>query len=133
MIATDSNKMTARYLALAFDGDGTLTFNKKLSHETAQALDRLLACNRKLILVSGQTVAQVTKFPGLERFELVVAENGAVLYWPASRKQKVLASSPPPALAEACASSESTRLRRARSLSLPASRTTKSCDGSLKS
>jgi hydroxymethylpyrimidine pyrophosphatase-like HAD family hydrolase len=37
-------------------------------------------------------------FPRIEIFDIVVAENGALLYWPASGKQKPLADPPPNSL-----------------------------------
>jgi hydroxymethylpyrimidine pyrophosphatase-like HAD family hydrolase len=87
--------------ALACDGDGTLTTRKILARKTAHALDEWQASGHKLILTTGETMAELKKFPEIERFDLVVAENGALLYWPDSRKTRRLASSPPSGFANA--------------------------------
>src|SRR5216683_3740791 len=60
---------------------------------TIQALKRLHATGRKLILVSGRVLADLERvFPRTDLCEMVVAENGAVLYRPADG-WKTLASS----------------------------------------
>jgi hydroxymethylpyrimidine pyrophosphatase-like HAD family hydrolase len=53
---------------------------------------------RKLILATGETVDQLQAFPDLKPFDLVVAENGGVLYWPNSGRQEILGVGPPSAL-----------------------------------
>lgn len=78
------------YQALACDGDGTLTTRKILARRTEAALDRWQESGRRLILVTGESVQQLQHFPEHRRFDLVVAENGAVIYHPASDKTKVL-------------------------------------------
>src|SRR5262249_55423452 len=88
-----------RYLALASDYDGTLATHGQVDEEPLLALERLLASGRKLILVTGRELDDLGKvFQHLDLFERVVAENGAVLYRPATREQKVLGQPPPPAL-----------------------------------
>jgi HAD superfamily hydrolase (TIGR01484 family) len=73
-----------RYLALASDYDGTLASDGQVSDVTLQALKSLRATGRKLILVSGRVLADLARvFPRIDLFEMVVAENGAVLYRPA--------------------------------------------------
>lgn len=84
-----------RIQALASDGDGTLTKGKKLAIATAKALDRFLATGRKLILVTGENVPQLQRFPHHKTFDLIVAENGGLLFWPATGKSKRLAERPP--------------------------------------
>ncbi|NEQ20330.1 MAG: HAD family phosphatase [Microcoleus sp. SIO2G3] len=86
-----------RFLALACDYDGTLATNGQVSEETLAALERLLDSGRKLILVTGRQLDDLQKvFPHLNRFEWVVAENGALLYKPATREEKPLGEPPPP-------------------------------------
>lgn len=86
-----------RYLALACDYDGTLATNGRVNELTQTALRRLVASGRKLILVTGRQLDDLaTVFPHFELFERVVAENGALLYRPASREEKPLAAAPPP-------------------------------------
>jgi hydroxymethylpyrimidine pyrophosphatase-like HAD family hydrolase len=83
--------------ALACDGDGTLTTRKILARGTAQALDRWQASGHKLLLTTGETTKELKDFPEVERFDLIVAENGALLYWPSSGRKRRLAVSPPAA------------------------------------
>ena len=84
-----------RYLALATDYDGTLATDGTVDRETVAALRRLAATGRKLILVSGRQLDDLLHvFPDATLFDSIVAENGAVLYRPASRETRVLA--PPP-------------------------------------
>ena len=73
-----------RYLALASDYDGTLASDGQVSDVTLQALKSLRPTGRKLILVSGRVLADLARaFPRIDLFDMVVAENGAVLYRPA--------------------------------------------------
>src|SRR5262245_55643942 len=85
-----------RYLALACDYDGTLATEGRVAEETCAALDRLLASGRKLLLVTGRQLEDLLPiFPQVNLFEWVVAENGAVLYRPATREITLLGSPPP--------------------------------------
>jgi hydroxymethylpyrimidine pyrophosphatase-like HAD family hydrolase len=91
-----------RYLALATDYDGTLAHDGRVDEETLAALERLLATGRKLILVTGRELDDLLKvFPHVPLFELVVAENGALLYRPGSREEKTLGQRPPGRFVEA--------------------------------
>lgn len=84
-----------RYLALATDYDGTLATDGAVDRQTVAALRRLAATGRKLILVTGRQLSDLLHvFPDATLFDSIVAENGAVLYRPASRETRVLA--PPP-------------------------------------
>jgi hydroxymethylpyrimidine pyrophosphatase-like HAD family hydrolase len=84
-----------QYLALAADGDGTLTRGGKLSHSTLAALKRWRAAGRKLLLVTGERPQELCKFPHLELFDSTVAENGALLVACQTRKEKRLTKQPP--------------------------------------
>ena len=85
-----------RYHALACDYDGTLARNGRVDGHTLAALERLLATGRKLILVTGRELDQLLGiFPEINLFERVVAENGALLYRPATREEKLLGEPPP--------------------------------------
>ncbi|MGH8727572.1 MAG: HAD-IIB family hydrolase [Burkholderiales bacterium] len=91
-----------RYHVLACDYDGTLASDGKVSPETVEALKRVRASGRKLVLVTGRELDQLLEvFPEIELFERVVAENGALLYRPATRQEKVLGNAPPREFAEA--------------------------------
>lgn len=85
-----------RYLALASDYDGTLAHDGVVDADTIQALERLLRSGRSLILVTGRELADLQSvFPRLDLCERVVADNGAVIYNPATREKRILAKRPP--------------------------------------
>jgi hydroxymethylpyrimidine pyrophosphatase-like HAD family hydrolase len=85
-----------RFMALATDYDGTLATDGRVGEPTWEALRRLKASGRKLILVTGRELDDLRHIcPNLEPFDRVVAENGGVLYRPASREHELLAPSPP--------------------------------------
>jgi hydroxymethylpyrimidine pyrophosphatase-like HAD family hydrolase len=55
----------------------------------------LLASGRKLILVTGRELGDLQSvFSRLDLFEWVVAENGALIYRPADKLEKVLGEAP---------------------------------------
>lgn len=84
-----------RYLALATDYDGTLAHHGQVDEPTRDALNRLLKSGRSLLLVTGRELNELKAiFPQLQLFEWVVAENGAVLYRPATEEIKLLAEPP---------------------------------------
>jgi hydroxymethylpyrimidine pyrophosphatase-like HAD family hydrolase len=91
-----------RYHALATDYDGTVATHGTLDDATTEALARLRATGRKLLLVTGRQIADLeTVCPDLGRFDAIVAENGALVYHPSSREVRPLAAAPPPELVEA--------------------------------
>src|SRR4029453_1906048 len=88
-----------RYLALAVDYDGTLAKNGQVSPQTVAALEEVRASGRRLILVTGRELPELLEvFPHIELFERVVAENGALLYRPATKEAQALAQPPSEAL-----------------------------------
>jgi hydroxymethylpyrimidine pyrophosphatase-like HAD family hydrolase len=85
-----------RYSLLATDYDGTLAQDGRVSAGTVAALKRLLATGRRLVLVTGRVMDELLPlFPEITLFEWVVAENGALLYHPATKAEKALAERPP--------------------------------------
>jgi len=91
----------ARYHVLASDYDGTLARHGELTDDTRSALERLRATGRKVLMVTGRRVDDLlTVCPDLSPFDCIVAENGALLYFPATREFQPLAESPPPIFAE---------------------------------
>jgi hydroxymethylpyrimidine pyrophosphatase-like HAD family hydrolase len=85
-----------RYLALACDFDETLARQGQVASKTVAALERLLATGRKLILVTGRELDDLLSVcPVIDLFHRVVAENGALLYCPATKEEKILADGPP--------------------------------------
>jgi HAD superfamily hydrolase (TIGR01484 family) len=91
-----------RYLALATDYDGTLAHHGEVDKKTLEAVRRLAATGRKLILVTGRQVEDLRRvFPGVAIFDRVVAENGAVVYRPPDGGLRLLAPRPPDSFIEA--------------------------------
>jgi HAD superfamily hydrolase (TIGR01484 family) len=85
-----------RYHALACDYDGTIAWDGQVAPETIQALENVRKSGRKLILVTGRELEDLLKiFPRLDLFDRVVVENGAVLFRPSTREEKILAETPP--------------------------------------
>lgn len=87
-----------QYLALATDYDGTLAHDGHVRKVTLAALERLRATGRKVILVTGRELPELkATFPQVNQCDLVVAENGALLYWPEEDREEVLGEPPPDA------------------------------------
>ena len=85
-----------RYHALACDYDGTIAHHGQVDDETIAAFGRLRDTGRRLILVSGRELQDLLAVcPHIELFDRVVAENGAVVYHPATREEKSLGEPPP--------------------------------------
>jgi hydroxymethylpyrimidine pyrophosphatase-like HAD family hydrolase len=90
------------YLALATDYDGTLAHHDRVDPSTLEAIERLRASGRTLILVTGRELEDLIRvFPRLDLFDRVVAENGALLYRPADCSEAVLGQRPPESFLEA--------------------------------
>jgi len=91
-----------RYHALAVDYDGTIARHGEVDSRTIEALQELRASGRKLLLVTGRELPDLFKtFAGPpEIFDRIIAENGALLYRPATKEEKLLAAPPPPHFAE---------------------------------
>lgn len=91
-----------RYHALVADYDGTLALHGRVNATTVAALERLRATGRHLIMVTGRELDELLDiFPEIGFFEWVVAENGALLYRPATKEEKVLGPPPAPEFVEA--------------------------------
>jgi len=85
-----------RYHALACDYDGTIAHDGQLSESTIRALEQVRESGRKVILVTGRELDDlILVCPRLDLFDRVVAENGALIYRPATREEKLLAEAPP--------------------------------------
>ncbi len=91
-----------RFHALAFDYDGTLARNGRVDPATIDALERAKASGRKLLLVTGRELPDLRRsFDREDLFDGIVAENGALLCWPARREEQVIAERAPDALVAA--------------------------------
>uniref|UniRef100_UPI0013B3824C HAD-IIB family hydrolase n=1 Tax=Nonomuraea lactucae TaxID=2249762 RepID=UPI0013B3824C len=85
-----------RYHVLACDYDDTLATRGTVADETVKALERVSRSGRRLLLVTGRELDDLLRvFPHADLFDLVVAENGALLYDPAQRTRDALAGAPP--------------------------------------
>lgn len=90
-----------RYLALATDYDGTLATDGKVAEEILESLKRLRESGRKLILVTGRELNELRRdFSEIELFDCIVAENGALIYNPATKEEFLLGEKPPEAFIE---------------------------------
>jgi HAD superfamily hydrolase (TIGR01484 family) len=84
------------YQVLATDYDGTIATAGKVSETTYLALNRWQQTGRKLIIVTGRLLNDLYNvFPQAESFDCIVAENGALVYFPL-QKETILLGSPPP-------------------------------------
>lgn len=81
------------FLALAVDYDGTIAENGGVPEDVRVSLAKLKASGRKLLLVTGRELQALKHhFPYLDLFDLVVAENGALLYTPLDDEEELIAS-----------------------------------------
>ncbi len=85
-------------MALATDYDGTLAHHGVVDADALASLQRLKNAGRRLILVTGRELPDLQRaFPELGCCDLIVAENGALLYEPGTGRETVLAPPPPEA------------------------------------
>lgn len=86
-----------RYVCLTCDFDGTIARDGSVAASTLEALNKVRASGRKLILATGRELDDLFSiFPQTDLFDRVVAENGGVLYRP-SKKERIALAEPPPA------------------------------------
>jgi len=84
-------------ICLATDYDGTLAHDGIVEPDTVQSLVRLKRSGRKVVLVTGRELPDLVRtFPRLDLFDRVVAENGALLFDPATKRETPLGPEPPP-------------------------------------
>ena len=89
------------FRALATDYDGTVAHDGVLDDQIIGALVRLKASGRDVILVTGRELDELIEVcPRLDLFDLVVAENGALLYDPVTKEEVLLAEAPSAELVE---------------------------------
>lgn len=90
-----------RFQALATDYDGTIAHDGLVDNATINGLVRLKQSNRRLVLVTGRELPELREIClDLKLFDLVVAENGAVMFDPAQGEELVLAPTPSEKLAD---------------------------------
>lgn len=89
------------YVALATDYDGTIARDGVVDEATVAALDRLRHAAHRVVLVTGRELDDLKRvMPRLDVFDIVVAENGALLYWPGTRECRPLVDPPSPRFIE---------------------------------
>ncbi len=82
--------------AVALDYDGTIAANGVFDPRVRDTIADLRRRGIAVILVTGRRLDDLRRVAGnLGCFNAVVAENGAVLYFPESRRQAVLGHAPP--------------------------------------
>lgn len=87
-----------RYHVLAADYDGTLAHHGRIDDDTWAAIRRLRESGRKVVMVTGRELDELLGLlPFPELFDRIVAENGAVIYQPATKETVVACAPPPPA------------------------------------
>jgi phosphoglycolate phosphatase (TIGR01487 family) len=85
-----------RYKALATDYDGTLAHHGSVEPATVDTVMKLREAGVKVLLVTGREIPDLLSvFSECGIFDLIVAENGALLYWPATKEERPLAASFP--------------------------------------
>ena len=88
-----------KWQALATDYDGTIATDGVVDDPTRQALIQIRAANVKTFLVTGRELRDFEQMQGfLNIFDMVIAENGAVLYQPDTGETRALGAPPPAAL-----------------------------------
>jgi hydroxymethylpyrimidine pyrophosphatase-like HAD family hydrolase len=81
-----------RFRVLACDYDGTVASQGILAPKTVAALHRLRESGRRVVLVTGRILDELLDIcEDVDVFDLVVVENGALLYNPATGRQRLLA------------------------------------------
>ena len=88
------------FLALAADYDGTIAHDGRVDASTYNSLKHLKETGRRLVLVTGRELRYL-KDSNLDLFDRVVAENGAVIYDPGTKRQHLIAERPPADLVSA--------------------------------
>ena len=85
-----------RYTAVALDFDGTIAHDSEVPPHVIEGLRRLKDTGRKLLLVTGRELPELLAiFKPIDIFDRVVAENGALLYRPATGERVELGEAPP--------------------------------------
>jgi len=88
-----------RFVAPACDYDGTLPSQDHIGDEALAALESAHQAGLRLVLGTGRTFFDLTRVcERLDRFDGVVADNGAVVYFPRQGTIRDQAPPPPPRL-----------------------------------
>jgi hydroxymethylpyrimidine pyrophosphatase-like HAD family hydrolase len=89
-----------RYHVLAADYDGTLAHHGRIDDDTWAAIRRFRDTGRKVVMVTGRELDELLALLAHpELFDRIVAENGALVYTPATKEIRVACTPPPPEFA----------------------------------
>jgi hydroxymethylpyrimidine pyrophosphatase-like HAD family hydrolase len=87
-----------KFAALALDYDGTIAVNDRFDPAVREAVAGARAQGLTVLLVTGRRLADLRNVAGdLSCFDVVVAENGAVLHFPSSGRHVAIGHPPSPA------------------------------------
>jgi hydroxymethylpyrimidine pyrophosphatase-like HAD family hydrolase len=90
-----------RWRALATDYDGTVATDGIVDEPTANSLHKLRERKVAVLLVTGREMSDLLRLPlDLKMFDLIVAENGGVIYQPRDGETQVLGGGPPEGFVE---------------------------------
>ena len=90
-----------RFRLLACDYDRTIAVDAVVSEPVRQALREVRSSGRRLVLVTGRTLAELNDvFDAPRLFDRILVENGAALYDPAAASEQLLAPPVPRALVD---------------------------------
>jgi hypothetical protein len=93
-----SDSTLMKWRALATDFDGTIATDAVVDEPTQLALVRLRSANVRTLLVTGRELSDFEAMGSfLTIFDMIVADNGAVLFDPASGEIRTLSAPPPEA------------------------------------
>jgi len=83
------------FRALATDYDGTIAWHGAVEPSTIRALEKWKESGRTLLMVTGREIHDLFKvFSEADLFDLIVAENGGLIYQPATKETRALAPCP---------------------------------------
>src|SRR5579871_3732047 len=88
--------MMNKFAILVCDYDGTLATGETAGSQVIEALMSASEAGTRLVLATGRELPDIRRvLPEIELFQWVVAENGAVLFEPATGVKEVLGAPPP--------------------------------------
>jgi hydroxymethylpyrimidine pyrophosphatase-like HAD family hydrolase len=98
-LSIDSSSM--KWRALATDFDGTIATDGIVDEPTQLALVRLRSADVRTLLVTGRKLSDFEAMGSFLRiFDMVIAENGAVIFEPSTGEIRTLSATPPEAFIE---------------------------------
>jgi HAD superfamily hydrolase (TIGR01484 family) len=90
-----------KYKVLATDYDGTLAHHGVADEATLAAVERVRRSGRRMFMVTGREIEDLRNtFSRFDLFDVIVAENGAIIVYPATGEVKLLQQAPPPKFVE---------------------------------